>query len=89
MLLDHARELSKNPENEFVLILGHGPSEPQDNELELKVIAKHAERVKAEGGFADVKAYNFQDDAPPGSPWRKREYHAGLDRGGPMRPAVT
>ena len=65
MLLDHALEISKNPENEFVLILGHGPSEPEDNVAELKVIAKHAERVKANGGFADVKAYNFQDDAPP------------------------
>ena len=65
MLLDHAQEISNNPKNEFVLIVGHGPSEPDDNVAELKVISKHAERVKANGGFADVKAYNFQDDAPP------------------------
>ena len=65
MLLDHAQEISKNPKNEFVLIVGHGPSEPDDNVAELKVISKHAERVRANGGFAGVKAYNFQDDAPP------------------------
>lgn len=64
MLLDHAQEISKNPENEFLLILGHGPSEPQDNEIDLEVLARHAERVQAAGGFAQVRAYNFQDDAP-------------------------
>ncbi len=64
MLLDHAKEISKNPENEFLLILGHGPSEPEDNVTELKVMQKHAENVKAEGGFAEVKGYNFQDDSP-------------------------
>ncbi len=64
MLLDHAREISKNPENEFLLIVGHGPSEPEDNAIELKVMRKHAGSVKAAGGFADVKGYNFQDDSP-------------------------
>ena len=65
MLLDHALEISTNPENEFVLLLGHGPAEPAANEVELKVLQKHAESVKAEGGFAEVKGYNFQDDSPP------------------------
>ncbi len=65
MLLDHAKEISKNPDNEFLLILGHGPAEPEDNAIELKVMQKHVESVKAGGGFADVKGYNFQDDSPP------------------------
>lgn len=65
MLLDHAREISQNPENEFVLIVGHGPSEPAANEIELRVMQKHVESLKAGGGFADVKGYNFQDDSPP------------------------
>ena len=64
MLLDHAKEISQNPDNEFVLIIGHGPAEPEDNEIELKVMQKHVESVKAGGGFADVKGYNFQDDSP-------------------------
>ena len=64
MLLDHAKEISQNPENEFLLIVGHGPGEPEDNAIELKVLQKHVESVKAGGGFADVKGFNFQDDAP-------------------------
>ena len=65
MLLDHALELSSNPEKEFVLVVGHGPAEPEDNAIDLKRLEKHAESVKAGGGFAEVKAYNFQDDSPP------------------------
>ena len=65
MLLDHAREISTNPENEFVLLLGHGPAAPEANQVELKVLRKHAESVKAEGDFAEVRGYNFQDDSPP------------------------
>ena len=64
MLLDHAREISQDPANEFLLIVGHGPGEPADNEIELKMLQKHVESVKAEGKFADVKGFNFQDDAP-------------------------
>lgn len=65
MLLDHALEISESPDNEFLLIVGHGPAEPAANEIELRTIRKHAESVKAAGGFADVKGYNFQDDSPP------------------------
>ena len=64
MLLDHAKEISQNPEKEFLLIVGHGPGDPADNAIELNMLEKHVESVKAEGGFADVKGYNFQDDAP-------------------------
>ena len=64
MLLDHAKEISKDPDNEFVLIVGHGPAEPAANAIELKVMQKHVASVKAGGGFADVKGYNFQDDSP-------------------------
>ncbi len=66
MLLDHALEISSNPTNEFLLIVGHGPAEPQANAVELEVMRQHVERVKAASGFADVKGYNFQDDSPPG-----------------------
>ena len=65
MLLDHALEISSNPGNEFLLIVGHGPAEPEDNVIDLKRLEQHAESVKASGGFAEVKAYNFQDDSPP------------------------
>ena len=64
MLLDHALEISEKPDKEFLLIVGHGPGDPANNAVELKMLQKHVESVKAAGGFADVKGYNFQDDAP-------------------------
>ena len=64
ILLDYAREYSKDPANERVIIMGHGPQSEADNEKELKILAQHAAWLKAEGGFADVKFRNVQDDAP-------------------------
>ncbi len=64
MLLDHAHEISKNPGNELLIILGHGPEDYDDNVIELDVINTHAARIKSMGIFADVRAYNLQDDAP-------------------------
>jgi hypothetical protein len=64
MLLDHAVEISKNPENELLIIIGHGPEGYEDNVLELQVLDTHADRIRAKGIYADVRAYNLQDDAP-------------------------
>ena len=64
MLLDHAAEISKNPENELLIIIGHGPEGYEDNVLELQVLETHADRIRAKGIYADVRAYNLQDDAP-------------------------
>lgn len=64
MLVDHAMEVVKDPENALVIILGHGPEKYEDNVLELAVLDIHADRMKAKGLFADVRSYNLQDDAP-------------------------
>ncbi len=64
MLVDHAMEVVEDPENALVIILGHGPEKYEDNVLELAVLDTHADRIKAKGIFADVRAYNLQDDAP-------------------------
>ncbi len=64
MLLDHAKEISTNPENELLIIIGHGPEGYEDNVLELQVLEKHADRIRDMGIFADVRSYNLQDDAP-------------------------
>jgi hypothetical protein len=64
IMLDHARELSADPANELVIIMGHGPQSAEDNEKELKTLAGHAAFIAREGGFADVKYANVQDDAP-------------------------
>ena len=65
ILYDYVKEVSKNPANEFVMIIGHGPEDNEDNVPDLEIINVHAERIKAKNEFADVKIWNLQDDAIP------------------------
>lgn len=64
IMLDHARALSSDPARELVVIMGHGPENEADNELDLAVMARHAETIRR-GGFAEVRFANVMDDAPP------------------------
>lgn len=64
ILLDHALEISEDPANELVIIMGHGPQSAEDNAHELAILEKHASHLEREGGFMDVKFANVQDDAP-------------------------
>ena len=64
IMLEHALALSSDPANELVVVLGHGPMTPKENEMDLAIMAKHAETIKAGGGFSDVKYWNVQDDLP-------------------------
>ena len=63
ILTDHAMEMSTDPSNELVVIMGHGPSDVPDNDKELAILAEQAERLIA-AGFARVEVANVQDDAP-------------------------
>ncbi len=63
ILYDHVKEVSKNPVNEFVMIIGHGPEDNEDNVFDLDILNAHVERIKAKNEFADVKIWNLQDDA--------------------------
>lgn len=65
ILRDHAQALSKDPANEMVIITGHGPQRKADNDRELEILQQHADFVKADVGFHDVRPRNVQDDAPP------------------------
>ncbi len=65
IMLAHAKELSTDPANETVVILGHGPQSKEDNDKELAILARHADYIKSKGGFAEVIYANVQDDAPP------------------------
>jgi len=64
ILLDRATELSKKPDNETVIIVGHGPNDPVQNEKWLKEMKILASFVKEKGGFKDVKVSTLRDDAP-------------------------
>lgn len=65
IMLDHAKELSTNPENEMVMIMGHGAMTKKENDMDLEILSKHAAQIKDKGGFQDVKYWNVQDDLPP------------------------
>lgn len=78
IMVDHAREVSKDPANELVLLVTHGPEEPEDNVVELETLQKYADHIKTTVGFSDVKAISLQDDALPalreGNVKRMRRY---------------
>lgn len=65
IMLDYARELSRDPANELVIIMGHGPQSAENNEKELAILSRHAEYLAREGGFVEVRYANVQDDTPP------------------------
>ncbi len=65
VLYDHVKEVSENPANEVVIIVGHGPEELDDNELDLQIVQAHADRLTAKNEFAEVKVINLMDDAIP------------------------
>jgi len=65
ILRDHAKALSKDPANEVLIITGHGPQRKADNDRELVILQQHADFIKADVGFHDVRPRNVQDDAPP------------------------
>lgn len=65
ILYEHAREVSKDPANEVVIIVGHGPEDIEDNIPDLEILQVHVDRIAAKNEFADVKIINLQDDAIP------------------------
>lgn len=64
ILLDHAREQSRDPKREHVVIIAHGPEDNEDNPPDLAEVSKLAAWVQKKGKFAGVDALNIQDDAP-------------------------
>jgi hypothetical protein len=65
VLYDHVKEVSRNPANELVIIVGHGPEDIEDNVPDLEALQAHVDRIKARNEFADVRIINLQDDAIP------------------------
>jgi hypothetical protein len=86
ILLDYTAAQSRNPANETVIIVGHGPEDVEDNGPDLALLQPHADRIREQGGFAEVKVINLQDDAYP--PIRKanvkklRRWITGAQRAG-------
>lgn len=64
IVLDHAVEMSIDPENEVVFIVAHGPVHEEENRAQLKAMAVQAEKIRKLGGFSYVEGVTLQDDAP-------------------------
>ncbi len=64
MILDHANELSKDPANELVIIVSHGPTLEEDNNATLAMLERLATFVYDNGNFSNVKSISLQNDAP-------------------------
>jgi hypothetical protein len=66
IILDHAVELSTDPDSEAVFIIAHGPIHDDENREQLAVMAEQAKRIQELGGFSHVEGVTLQDDAAPG-----------------------
>ena len=65
IMLDHAYELSTDPENEIVIVVSHGPDDMEKNRTELALLENHAEMMRQDSAFSAVLVTTLQDDAPP------------------------
>lgn len=65
VLFDRAKALSKEPEHETVILVGHGPVDDAANADWLKTMAALARAVQKKGGFSDAKIATIRDDSAP------------------------
>ena len=64
VLVTRAREISRDPAHEAVVLVAHGPVRDEENRLWLRDLAVHADRLKQQLPFASVEALTVRDDAP-------------------------
>ncbi len=62
VLLSRVSELSKNPENESVVILAHGSADDAENENWLQQIGNRAAAIEHELGIKNVKVFSLRED---------------------------
>ena len=63
IVLDYANEISQVPQNEEVIIVGHGPVDPDDNLDQLALMENIANVLRDNADFAAVRVVSLQDDA--------------------------
>lgn len=64
ILVDRAKSLSRNPSNEFVLLIGHGPLRDVDNEVWINTMDHLGTIVQKQGGFKGAFSATLRDDSP-------------------------
>ena len=65
ILMEHAQEISQNPEQETVLLAAHGPNDNADNEQWLGMMRHLAVGIAQRGRFKSVEGFTLRDDAAP------------------------
>ena len=63
VLLDRAREVSRQPQEETVVLVAHGPNGEEDNTGWLAAMQQVADRIREAGGFRAVVPVTMRDDA--------------------------
>ncbi len=64
VLVERAAALSRNPAEETVVLIAHGPNSDEDNARWLAVMERLAQQVRTEGRFRSVIPMTMRDDAP-------------------------
>lgn len=64
ILLDYAKQRSRDPANEAVALISHGATNPDANAEELADLEQHADVIRNGSKFAEVQGFTLQDDAP-------------------------
>src|SRR5258708_13658742 len=64
IVLDRAREISQNPEQENVILVAHGPNDNSDNAKWLTMLWRISTTVRDRGHFRSVEGMTLRDDAP-------------------------
>ena len=64
IVVERARNLSREPQRETLILVAHGPNEEADNARWLACMAKIAQTVQQQTGFRRVETVSLRDDAP-------------------------
>lgn len=72
LLLDRARMLTQNPRATHVVLIGHGPNDPEENRQWLLNLEAHAALLREVGGFRSTSVLTHRNDAPPAVKSRAR-----------------
>ena len=64
ILISRAVDVSRTPEDEIVVLVAHGPSSAEDNDLWLDNMRSLAERMHARTRFSRIESLTVRDDAP-------------------------
>ena len=64
ILLDYASEISRQPAQETVILVAHGPNEDEENEKWMKILKEFGEYLESKHSFKAVLGATLRDDAP-------------------------